>query len=284
MNAELVTELKARAQRATTRARIVSRARPDDGARRRRSGRSSQPDRITFLHPHGEGFWWLAVEPPLLVIAVGLLFHFVVAPGLLADLEERVTPPPEHVHWLFATGFLMLGLCLRRRGGRRNGGLDAARVAAYLWPGHRLRARRAPVARDGLLHELDDPHARPRHLGTGADAGRRNRARARARQAAEPVVASRHGRAFVVSGAAFLVHEQNAWLFQRSAFLHHLLGWTLLVSAVFPLARCVRPRSHGRRRRASRSMFVVVAVMLYCDRDVAPIFGHISPLAGTPHR
>jgi len=26
--------------------------------------------------------------------------------------------------------------------------------------------------------------------------------------------------AFVVSGIAFLVHEQNAWLFQRSAFLH----------------------------------------------------------------
>jgi hypothetical protein len=24
--------------------------------------------------------------------------------------------------------------------------------------------------------------------------------------------------------------------------------------------------------------------MLYCDRDVAPVFGHISELAGTPHR
>jgi hypothetical protein len=29
---------------------------------------------------------------------------------------------------------------------------------------------------------------------------------------------------------------------------------------------------------------VVVSVLLYCDRDVAPVFGHISPLAGTPHR
>jgi hypothetical protein len=27
-----------------------------------------------------------------------------------------------------------------------------------------------------------------------------------------------------------------------------------------------------------------VVVMLYCDRDAAPIFGHISPLAGEPHR
>jgi hypothetical protein len=47
-----------------------------------------QPYRITLLHPHGQGFWWLAVEPPLLVIAVGLLFHLLVLPGLLADLEE----------------------------------------------------------------------------------------------------------------------------------------------------------------------------------------------------
>jgi hypothetical protein len=47
-----------------------------------------QPYRVTLLHPRGESFWWLAVEPPLLVIAVGLLFHFVVLPGLLDDLHE----------------------------------------------------------------------------------------------------------------------------------------------------------------------------------------------------
>jgi hypothetical protein len=89
--------------------------------------------------------------------------------------------------------------------------------------------------------------------------------------------------AFVVSGAAFLVHEQNAWLFQRSAFLHHLLGWTLLVAAVFPLARVVRPRSQAAAAGFALT-FVVIAVLLYCDRDVAPVFGHISELAGTPRR
>ena len=47
-----------------------------------------QPYRLTILHPHGEGFWWLFVQPPLLVIAVGLAFYFVVLPGLLEDLEE----------------------------------------------------------------------------------------------------------------------------------------------------------------------------------------------------
>jgi hypothetical protein len=47
-----------------------------------------QPYRVTLLHPHGESFWWLAVEPPLLVVAVGLLFHLLVLPGLLQDLAE----------------------------------------------------------------------------------------------------------------------------------------------------------------------------------------------------
>ena len=47
----------------------------------------AQPYRITLLHPHGQGFWWLLVEPPLLVVLVGVLFHLVVLPGLREDLE-----------------------------------------------------------------------------------------------------------------------------------------------------------------------------------------------------
>jgi len=31
-------------------------------------------------------------------------------------------------------------------------------------------------------------------------------------------------------------------------------------------------------------IFVVTAVFLFSDRDTAPIFGHLSPLAGAPHR
>ena len=86
-----------------------------------------------------------------------------------------------------------------------------------------------------------------------------------------------------VSGCAFLIHEQNGWFFQRSSFLHHLMGWTLLISAVIPVARCVRPRSIGLGSVYGLT-FVVLAVMLYCDRDLAPVFGHLSPLAGIPHR
>ena len=47
-----------------------------------------QPYRITLLHPRGESFWWLAVQPPLLVVAAGLVFGLVLAPSLLRDLEE----------------------------------------------------------------------------------------------------------------------------------------------------------------------------------------------------
>jgi hypothetical protein len=48
-----------------------------------------QPYRITLFHPRGQGLWWLLIEPPLLVVAVGALFALVVARPLLADLEER---------------------------------------------------------------------------------------------------------------------------------------------------------------------------------------------------
>jgi hypothetical protein len=86
VNAELVTELEAPVER-TARARIVSALGPVTAL----SGvvwAIAQPNRITLLHPRGEGFWWLFVQPPLLVIAVGLFFHFVVLPGLMEDLEE----------------------------------------------------------------------------------------------------------------------------------------------------------------------------------------------------
>ena len=89
MNAELVTELEAPVQRTrAARARIVSALGPAT-ALAGVGWAIIQPYRVTLLHPHGQGFWWLFVEPPLLVIAVGLLFHFVVLPGLLKDLEEE---------------------------------------------------------------------------------------------------------------------------------------------------------------------------------------------------
>jgi hypothetical protein len=48
-----------------------------------------QPYRVTLFHPSGQSFWWLVAEPPLLLIAVGLLFAVLVARPLIADLEAR---------------------------------------------------------------------------------------------------------------------------------------------------------------------------------------------------
>ena len=86
MNAELVSELEVPRQR-TARARLVSALGPLT-ALAGAIWAIVQPYRVTLLHPDGQGFWWLFVEPPLLVIAVGLLFYFLVLPGLLDDLEE----------------------------------------------------------------------------------------------------------------------------------------------------------------------------------------------------
>ena len=47
-----------------------------------------QPYRVTLLHPRGQGFWWLAIEPPLLVVLAGIVFAFLVAPSVIEDLES----------------------------------------------------------------------------------------------------------------------------------------------------------------------------------------------------
>lgn len=86
--------------------------------------------------------------------------------------------------------------------------------------------------------------------------------------------------ALLLTGASFLVHEQNGWLFSRSAFLHHAIGWVLVVATIFPIGQALRPRrlvwSAG-----FAVTFIVVAALLFADRDVAPIFGHLSDFAGS---
>ncbi len=46
-----------------------------------------QPYRIVFLHSAGKGFYDYLIQPPLLVIGVGLLFALAIAPGLIDDLR-----------------------------------------------------------------------------------------------------------------------------------------------------------------------------------------------------
>jgi hypothetical protein len=86
VNAELVSELEVPRHR-TWRARVIASVGPVTVI----AGlvwALVQPERVTLLHPDGQGFWWLFVEPPLLVVLVGLVFWLLVARGVLEDLED----------------------------------------------------------------------------------------------------------------------------------------------------------------------------------------------------
>jgi hypothetical protein len=92
MSAELVTELQAKergaTRAATWRIRIVLTLGPLTVL----AGLAwalVQPYRLTLIHPHGQGFWWLFSEAPLYVVLVGVLFRLLIAPGLVKDLEAE---------------------------------------------------------------------------------------------------------------------------------------------------------------------------------------------------
>ena len=198
-------------------------------------------------------------------------------------IVAAIQPRAEMVHWWFATGILVLGLLLvaevvvgpevwARRPWRR-----------YLWPGlcFLLGVLMWPVMAlytNSMIHMVaHGSWAQVLMLTGGAELG-----------VVRGKLHSQYWRltsvvALLVSGTAFLVHEQNGWIFARAAFLHHALGWTLIVAAVFPLAQAFRPRSVFAASGFALTFFVI-AVLLYCDRDSAAIFGHFSTFAGVPHR
>ena len=191
-----------------------------------------------------------------------------------------MTPPAENVHWLFAAGVLFLGLCLLARAIVGRDVWNASQWRAYLVPSVLLAIGCGmwPVTvffTSSAIHTI--AHATWAELvglaglaQLGLVAGR---LRSRLWELSLPL-------AIAVSGAAFVVHEQNPWLFMRSAFLHHAIGWTLIVGSLFPLVATLRPRSVA-AHTGFAVVAVAVAVMLFADRDYAPIFGHLSPLAGT---
>ncbi len=192
-------------------------------------------------------------------------------------------PKAEFVHWMFATGFLMLGLCLLAEAVV---GVEVWAVRPwrpYLWPGlaFLMGVLMWPVMvffTNSAIHTL--AHGSWAQVMMLCGAAELGLVRGKLRN---PLWRLTTALAFAVSGIAFLVHEQNPWLFQRSAFLHHLIGWWMLGCTVFALGRAVRPRAASWQAGFALT-FVVLAAMLYCDRDLAPIFSHLSPIAGVPHR
>ena len=71
-------------------------------------------------------------------------------------------PPAEHVHWLFATGFLLLALCLLAR----------AIVGVEVWNVRAWRAYLWPSLLFGLACDGDQP-ARAKHLEPSLPRGKR---------------------------------------------------------------------------------------------------------------
>jgi hypothetical protein len=74
--------------------------------------------------------------------------------------------------------------------------------------------------------------------------------------------------ALLVSGLAFIVHEQNGLLDTRSSFLHHVIGWMLVVASLFPLGQALQPR-RGVWSVGFAMTFVLLALLLFADRDGA---------------
>lgn len=192
-------------------------------------------------------------------------------------------PHAELVHWFFAAGILFVGLCLLCEAivGQEVWRMRPWRT--YLWPGiaFGLGVLLWPVmaffTNSSIHMYAHGSWAEVLMLAGGAELGLvRGRLRSPLWRLTWPL-------AFAVTGIAFIVHEQNPWLFARSAFLHHLLGWTFLLGALIPLALVWRPRSAALQSCFALTI-VAVSVMLFADRDVAPIFGHLSPLAGPQHR
>jgi len=192
-------------------------------------------------------------------------------------------PRAEFVHWLFASGLLALGLFLLAEAIVGTDVWRARTWRAYLWPStlFAMGLFMWPVMvffTNSTIHMVAHGSWAEVMMLAGAVELGLVTGKLQSGLWRLAMFAS-----FVVTGVAFLAHEQNPWFFQRSAFLHHLLGWTFLCASLFPLARVVRPRS-AMVASGFALTFIAVAVMLYCDRDVSPVFGHLSPLAGAPHR
>jgi uncharacterized membrane protein len=189
-----------------------------------------------------------------------------------------MVPPAEVAHWLAAAVALLLGLLLlselivgtevfRRRAWR-----------AYLWPSLALGSGIGlwlitVFSTFSTIHLL--AHAIWAQAAMVAGAVQLAVVRGKLR---DPRWALVTAGALLVSGAAFLVHEANPWLYSRSAFLHHAIGWTLVVAAIFPLGQALRPRRLVWSAGFALT-FVVLAVLLFADRDAAPIFGRYGEVS-----
>ena len=198
-------------------------------------------------------------------------------------LASPFIPPSEHVHWWFATGFLILALCLAARAIVGPEVWDRRPWRRYLWPGvlFLMGLLMFPVMvfyTNSTIHMVaHGSWAESMMLAGAATLG------LAARKLHNPLWNLTVPLGLFVGGVAILVHEQQSWLYSRAAFGHHLIGWLAIGGAVFPILLTFRPRSLT-AGIGFACLLIAMTVVLYADRDTAPIFGHLSQEAGVPHR
>ncbi len=88
MNSELVSQLEERVERRSVRMVAIELL----GPLTMLGGvvwAIAQPYRVALFSPAGKSFYDWLVEPPLLVVGVGVLFAAVIVPGILEDLRSE---------------------------------------------------------------------------------------------------------------------------------------------------------------------------------------------------
>jgi hypothetical protein len=184
-----------------------------------------------------------------------------------------VEPPSEHVHWMFATGFLVLAACLLAQVIVGDNIWNQNPWRRYFFPGFGFVMGLgmwavAVLAGGTTIHLLAHcTWAQVMMLAGGAHLGlAHGKLQHRLWRLTMPL-------ALGVSGLAFLAHEEAGWLHSRSALVHHICGWTLVVGALFPLGEAFRPRSKF-FRIGFAATFVVLACALFALRDTGPVLGN----------
>ena len=158
-------------------------------------------------------------------------------------------PKAEFVHWWFATGFLIIGLLLLAEAFVGEAVWRRRPWRVYLWPSFLfgMGVLMWPVMvfyTNSTIHMLaHGSWAQAMMLAGAAELGL---ARGKLHS---PYWSLTTAGAFLVSAAAILLHEQNGWFYARAAFLHHVIGWTFVVGAAFPLP----PHPTGSVRSPPRS-------------------------------